>query len=275
MNKRYNLSMLSVTLGMLFMSAPLIGAADPYDVISQKNLFRPDRQEWILDKPDGTMMDKKVDTSKLELYGTIIVGDKKNALIFDKGTNEKGAPKGRGASKRGRSTAADKKAELYALGDYIGGYVISSIKEKRVVLDYYGEKVTLYLHEGKEPTQGDVTPLDEEKPTKPKVKPRPKSAAQRAKEAKEANKAKKGQGVLEAERKKMEEQLAAGNIPEALANSPFMSQDNMKKLLEFNKEVMEELKESGGELDQSAIKDKVEKFRERFMDDMGGMMGEQ
>jgi hypothetical protein len=35
---------------------------------------------------------------------------------------------------------------------------------------------------------------------------------------------------------------------------------------------MEELKDSGGELDQSAIKDKVEKFRERFMDEMGGMM---
>ena len=75
---------------------------------------------------------------------------------------------------------------------------------------------------------------------------------------------------MEAERKKMEDELAAGNIPEALANSPFMSQENMKKLLDFNKEVMQELKESGGELDQAAIKDKVEKFRERFMD-MEGM----
>ena len=251
--------MISVTLGMLFMSAQLIEAADPYDVISKKNLFRPDRKEWIIDKPDGTMVDKKVDTSKLELYGTIIVGDKKNALIFDKGTNEKGAPKGKRASKPG--SAAEKKAELYALGDYIGGYVISSIKEKRVVLDYYGEKVTLYLHEGKEPTKGDVTPIDEEKPQpQAPAKARPKPAARKAK------------GIQEAEKKKMEDELAAGNIPEALANSPFMSQDNMKKLLEFNKEVMEELKESGGELDQSAIKDKVEKFRERFMDDMGGMV---
>ena len=266
------LKVTAVTVTTVVFSWATVEAADPYDVISKKNLFRPDRQEWIIDKPDGTMLDKKVDTSKLELYGTIIVGDKKNALIVDKGTDNKGAPKGRSASKRGKSTAANK-AELYALGDYIGGYVISSIKEKRVVLDYYGEKVTLYLHEGKEPTKGEVTPLDEEKPKPtPKAKPRPKSAAQRAKEAKAANEAKKGLGVMEAERKRMEEQLAAGNIPEALANSPFMSQDNMKKLLEFNKEVMEELKESGGELDQAAIKDKVEKFRERFMDEMGGMV---
>jgi len=175
----------TVTVSTLLLSWASAQAADPYDVISKKNLFRPDRKEWIIDKPDGAMVDKKVDISKLELYGTIIVGDKKNALIFDKGANEKSAPKGRRAGKP--ASPADKKAELYALGDYIGGYVISSIKEKRVVLDYYGEKVTLYLHEGKEPTKGEVTPLDDEKPKpKPKAKPRPKSAAQRAKEAKAA-----------------------------------------------------------------------------------------
>ena len=46
----------------------------------------------------------------------------------------------------------------------------------------------------------------------------------------------------------------------------------MKKLLDFNKEIMADLKESGGDLDQSAIKDKVEQFRDRFMNEMGGMM---
>jgi hypothetical protein len=263
MDKTFYLKASTVIIGTLFFSWTTVEAADLYDIISKKNLFRPDRQEWILDTPDSKMVDKKVDTSKLELYGTIIVGDKKNALIFDKGTKEKGARKGRSTSKRGASTT-NKKAELYALGDYIGGYVISSIEEKRVVLDYYGEKVTLNLHEGKEPTKGDVTPLEDERP-KPKAKARPKSkvksAAQRVKEQQQQKNA-----------KKMEEQLASGNIPEALANSPFMSQENMEKLLEFNKEVMEELKESGGELDQAAIKDKVEKFRERFMDEMGGMM---
>jgi len=256
------LKVTAVTVTTVVFSWATVEAADPYDVISKKNLFRPDRQEWIIDKPDETMLDKKVDTSKLELYGTIIVGDKKNALIVDKGTQGKGPPQ------RGKRPA-DKKAELYALGDYIGGYVISSIKEKRVVLDYYGEKVTLYLHEGKEPTSGDVTPLEDERPqpktrAKAKARPKPKvkSAAQRVQEQQQKTAA-----------EKMTEQLAEGQIPEALANSPFMSQENMKKLLDFNKEVMEELKESGGELDQAAIKDKVEKFRERFMDNMGDMGG--
>jgi hypothetical protein len=140
--------------------------------------------------------------------------------------------------------------------------VISKIEEKRVVLDYYGEEEVLYLHEGKEPTRGEVTPLEVEKPqrTTPK-KAGKESARDRAKKNRDLRK----------QAKEMEEQLASGEIPEALANSPFMSQENMRKLLDFNKEIMADLKESGGELDQAAIKDKVEQFRERFMNEMGGM----
>jgi len=40
--------------------------------------------------------------------------------------------------------------------------------------------------------------------------------------------------------------------------------------LDFNKEIMDELKESGGSMDQYAIKERVEKFRDRFMQEMGG-----
>ena len=69
----------------------------------------------------------------------------------------------------------------------------------------------------------------------------------------------------------MKKSLAAGNIPEALAKSPFMSEENMKKILEFNKEIMEELKGTAGTMDQEGMKEKVEQFRERFMDEMGDM----
>ena len=129
-------------------------AADTYAIISEKNLFRPDRTEWVINKPDAKMMDKKVDIDKLSLYGTIIIGDKKSALIHDKKAKKK-----------------DKKSELYSLGDYIGGYVLAAIDEKRVVLDYYGEKETLYLHEGKEPPK-DIPPP----PPPPEEKPKPKTA---------------------------------------------------------------------------------------------------
>ena len=254
----------ATTIGTLLFSYVAVDAADSYEVISKKNLFRPDRQEWILDTPDAQMVDKKVDTSKLELFGTIIIGDKKSALIYNKNVNGKDTSKGSRSKSKSKSSRGkmDKKAELYALGDYLGGYVISRIEEKRVVLDYYGEEEVLYLHEGKEPTRGEVTPLEVEKPRRTKPKKAEKSVKDRAKKNRDLRK----------QAKEMEEQLASGEIPEALADSPFMSQENMKKLLDFNKEIMADLKESGGELDQAAIKDKVEQFRERFMNEMGGMM---
>ena len=240
MNNMFYLNVFTLITAMLFSIAKTAVAADPYAIISEKNLFRPDRTEWVIEKTDSKMLDKKIDTSKLELFGTIIIGDKKSALIYDKQINKNDKSKKRNKSQK-------KKAELYSLGDYIGGYVVSSIDAKRVVLDYYGEKTTLYLHEGKEPTKGDVTPIEEEKPRPRKPKPRQKTKKGKPKSPKQ-------------------------NIPEALAKSPFMSEENMKKVLDFNKEIMEELKESGGNLDQEAVKEKVEKFRDRFMEEMGGML---
>jgi hypothetical protein len=262
MDKVFLLKATTVAIGTLFFSCVTADGADSYEVISKKNLFRPDRQEWILDIPDTMMVDKKVDTSKLELFGTIIIGDRKSALIYDNNTKGKDASKSSRSKSKSRSTKgkAGKKAELYALGDYLGGYVISSIEAKRIVLDYYGEEEILYLHEGKEPTRGEVTPLEVEKPRRTTKKTNRKPVKDRGQKDKDLRK----------QAKKMEEQLAAGEVPEALANSPFMSQDNMKKLLNFNKEIMADLKESGGDLDQSAIKDKVEQFRDRFMTEMGG-----
>jgi len=228
----------------LFLLIETADAADPYAIISEKNLFRPDRKEWVIEEQDSKIVDKKIDPNELELYGTIIIGDKKSALIHDKKSKSKG---------RGKAKENNKQAEIYSLGDYVGGYVVSAIGEKRVVLDYYGEKVTLYLHEGKESPKGDVTPLPEEKPE-------PKKIRQRAE--KKGKKDKKD---------KTPDMLSSGKIPEALANSPFMSEENMKKILDFNKEIMEELKEGGGTLDQEAIKEKVGKFRERFMEEIGDM----
>ena len=156
--------------------------------------------------------------------------------------------------RRKRRRIKAKKTELYSLGDYMGGYIVSAIEEKRVVLDFYGEKVTLNLHEGKEPTKGDFTPLEEEKP---KAKSRPKSKKRKAGDKRKSSR-----------KKVTKTKHSSGEITKALAKANIMSQESMKKVLEFNKEIMEELKESGGTMNQAAIKEKVENFRERFMEGM-------
>jgi hypothetical protein len=237
MPKFFSLQLINLLFFTLFLALKPAFAADPYAIISEKNLFRPDRTEWVIEKPaDSKMVDKKVDPDKLQLFGTIIVGDKRSALIHEKKPKKKDTAKGN---------------EIYFLGDYVGGYVVSAIDEKKVELDYYGDKLTLYLHEGKESTKEDlISPPPEEKPKPKKSKPK--------KEKKE-------------KKDSMQEMLGSGKIPEALAKSPFMSEENMKKILEFNKEIMEEMKESGDNLDQDSIKEKVEKFREKFMGEMEKM----
>ena len=70
---------------------------------------------------------------------------------------------------------------------------------------------------------------------------------------------------------KMQAMLKSGRIPEALAKSPFFTKENLKKILKFNKEIMEEIKESGGDLDPEALKERVEEFREQFMTKMEEM----
>jgi hypothetical protein len=236
---------ISIVAFILITTVQPLAAAESYDIISKKNLFRPDRSEWVIDKQESKLAEKKIDPDKLELFGTIIVGDKKSALIYNKKAKVK--------VKRRRNIKA-KKTELYTLGDYLGGYIISAIEEKRVVLDFYGEKVTLNLHEGKEPTKGDYTPLEEKKP---KAKRRPKPKKRKARDKMKHNK------------KRGDTKHNSGEITKALAQADLMSQENMKKVLEFNKEIMKELKESGGTINQAAIKEKVEEFRDRFMEEMG------
>ena len=228
---------------------------DPYKIISEKNLFRPDRSEWIIEKKD-TLPKKEVDPDQFELFGTLIVGDEKKALIY----KEKPKKKGRlyeKAGARSRRSRNRKDAEFYSPGDYIGEYVISEIEEKEVLLDYFGETVTLNLHEGKEPSIGEVTPLEVKK-SKSRRKPKTKSKSR----------SKKGKVSARRKARQMEKQLASGKIPKELANNPFMSKETMKQVMEFNKEIMSDLRAGGGTLDQAAIKEKVEAFRDRFMSQM-------
>jgi hypothetical protein len=244
---------------ILFCGIEMVYAAGPYDIISKKNLFRPDRSEWIMDKSESNLPEKKVDPDKFELFGTIIIGDEKSALIYSEKPKKKIR---RSRTRRSRRSRKHKDAELYSPGDYIGGYIVSEIEEKEVVLDYYGDTVTLNLHEGKEPGVGEVTPLEVRKPKarrKPKKSPKTKSKSRSRKEKVSAKRMAREMG----------KQLASGKIPEELANNPFMTKENMKQLLDFNKEIMSDLRESGGTLNQAAIKEKVEAFRDRFMEKMG------
>lgn len=106
-----------------------------YDIIGDKNLFHPDR----VIPPEK----KKVDTAKekakpeLVLHGTMITDQVKLAYIEDKKAH--GISPGRGA---GQSTLKE--------GDQIGGYKLTQITDKMIVLTNSSEQMILYLDELKE-----------------------------------------------------------------------------------------------------------------------------
>jgi hypothetical protein len=145
------------------------GAADePYSLISKKNLFSPDRKEWIMEKTDSKANEakkavSKIDLKQIKLTGTVIVGNERKAVI--KNSLKKGS---------------GKDADVYMTGDYIEGYLLKEINEKKVLLTNTdaNDSVELFLHEGatqRSSEKTDVTipaPAPEIKPEKPRYAPK-------------------------------------------------------------------------------------------------------
>jgi hypothetical protein len=201
---------------------------DPNSIISEKNLFRPDRKDWVMD--DATALgekdrgQKKV-KPKLQLFGTIIIGDKKRAII-------RMPQPAKGMANR----------EIYTPGDYIGDYVLQEVEERKAVLDYYGEKVTLLLSEDKVRPKGDRTEIAAATPPPAPVAPvaagAPVSAETEAKTS--------------ALREAIEQARQGIKPPPAttadglIRINPFMSRQERKEAIEHNRKLLEERRKAAG-----------------------------
>jgi hypothetical protein len=209
-------------------------AEDPQPTISEQDQL----------KSDSAKKSKKADVSHLELYGTVILGEKKSALIFDNSKQRMDGVQEQDNNRR---------AGVYYLGDSIGGYVLSAIEEKRVILDYQGEKVTLTLSEGKEATTGEVTPLEEKKPG-PATPPQQKAG---------------GQG----EKRKKSGTKKFSTEPVAPVDSPIMSPEEAEEVVEKSREILEDIKKNKGDVDQAAIDAKKEELRKLLMEKLEKQQG--
>jgi len=126
---------------MIFFSAfadEVRAVEEPYAVISKKNLFSPDRKEWIMEKTDSKANEAKkavpkIDLKQIKLMGTVIVGTARKAVI--KNSLKKGS---------------GKDADIYMTGDYIEGYLLKEINEKKVLLTNTdaNDSVEIFLREG-------------------------------------------------------------------------------------------------------------------------------
>ena len=130
---------------------------EPYAVISRKNLFHPERKEWIMESSDkkgdnATANVPKIDPQKVKLKGTIIVGDERKAMVSTTGAAIMSTP-GRMAQ---RGAAGN--AQIYMVGDFIEGYLVKEVNEKNILLSRSDgqDEVTIFLHEGSKqrPSEG-------------------------------------------------------------------------------------------------------------------------
>ncbi len=221
MKKTEWMIVLAVASSFLWVSSEAL-AADRYEVISEKNLFRPDRTVWEEPKENGDPLRQGPKVRKpveLQLYGTIIVGDQKCALIRD--------PKQKNQVR-----------ETYSVGEYIGDdYVVTDVFEKVVLLDYYGEKITLHLHEDKGKRVGQKTALPAEPRRKAKVTKR-----------RTPVKKKRPKGYK--------------------APTPFMDREEMKETIERNRALMEEMQESGA----LESLEEAEEVSKRILEEMRTML---
>jgi len=124
-----------IILSLFICSIPSISIAeeDPYKIISDKNLFRPDRRPPP--KQETQKKGGKLKKSKLPvLHGIVICGGEKVAII-----------KTRQIKKRGKRRW---KQDTFHIGEAIGDFKLLEIREKSAVLDYYGEEIVLYVNQG-------------------------------------------------------------------------------------------------------------------------------
>ncbi len=117
---------------------------EDYGIISTKNIFSPDRKEWIakVSIPKPTKKAKKKfpkkrslakKTKKFILHGIIITENIKKALINNPMSGLK------------------KKRTLYIEeGDVIEGYRVISIEPNQIMLDWHGEDIIVELYSGLE-----------------------------------------------------------------------------------------------------------------------------
>jgi hypothetical protein len=113
-----------------------------YDVIARKNLFSSDRREKLPEKsPAAPVRAAKPLDSRFALFGIVINGDQKEALV----TN------------LGKKTAAEKEIVWVKVGDQVGTLKVSEIQPELITMTRGGSSYTVRLVDQDHPKKRSVT----------------------------------------------------------------------------------------------------------------------
>jgi hypothetical protein len=121
-----------------------------YGIVAEKNLFFSNRAESLPKelKPDAPKISEKM----IYLYGVVILGDKKQALISNPESGKSAAGKGG-------------KDKWVKVGDAIGNFSVAEIGKEKIVLTEGGNRHEILLYDSKKPARQIVA----QKPAAPTV----------------------------------------------------------------------------------------------------------
>ena len=107
-----------------------------YGIVADKNLFFPDRAEFIPDEsgPETKAPQAKVSGKKILLYGVVLMDDYRKALI--------GNP---------RPEAGERRSKWVKAGDRMGDFSVTEIKKDSIILTEGARKYEIFLYDKDKP----------------------------------------------------------------------------------------------------------------------------
>jgi hypothetical protein len=112
-----------------------------FSIVVEKNLFSPDRSEIVPEKQTQKSGPLKISEKTVFLYGVVIMGDRKKALISNPETG----------SEANKKSAA--KEKWVALGDTLGNFNVADIQKDRIILADGANRHEILLYDKNKPAR--------------------------------------------------------------------------------------------------------------------------
>ena len=213
------MNMLVCATAFFICAAPVYSAAahlddSKNDIIIEKNIFNSERKKWVSEPAASKQSGEKItknDINEIVLLGTVINKDNRYAVLRIK----------KDAGKEGFKPSMR--------GDYIQGYLVKEIEEKKVTLqdDAENTEYVLYINDDKKERVAEKTEL---KPQQPKVPVEDKKAS--PPDIKRKNRKPTRQTSIPADAPDVVKKAMEKNLEQEKAPPPADLPDTIKKAIE-------------------------------------------
>jgi hypothetical protein len=112
-----------------------------YSIVAEKNLFSADRSEIVPEKQTEKQGPLKISERSVFLYGVVVMGDRKKALISNPATGPEADKK----------PAA--KEKWVTLGDTLGNFSVADIQKDRIILADGAKRHEILLYDKNKPAR--------------------------------------------------------------------------------------------------------------------------